>query len=253
VARRTRLLDEFADEIEQRQGPRPLLITQDIMASDAATRLRDAALAGLGHVGILVNCDGGSRPLPLDAPEEKWEEAITLNFTRQRQITHALLPQMIERCWGRIINITGKSEPDRLNAAFAAKAAMHAWAKGLSRDVGKYGITVNSIPPGRIMSEQIRRNYPRSIARGTLPPRSRPALMASQRTSPCWRSFSPRRPRTTSAGRSFRWMEACGAMRSKPIGHRVRRNMLPKARLRNLGRPAASVPSRAVANRRAVE
>ncbi len=36
---------------------------------------------------------------------------------------------------------------------------MHAWAKGLSREVGQYGITVNSIPPGRIMSEQIRRNY----------------------------------------------------------------------------------------------
>ena len=88
------------------------------MAADAATKLRDAALAGLGQVDILVNCAGGSRPLPLDAPEEKWEEAITLNFTRQRQITHALLPQMIERRWGRIINITGKSEPDRLNAAF---------------------------------------------------------------------------------------------------------------------------------------
>jgi 3-oxoacyl-[acyl-carrier protein] reductase len=67
---------------------------------------------------------------------------------------------MIERRWGRIINITGKSEPDRLNAAFAAKAAVHAWSKGLSREVGKHRITVNSIPPGRIMSEQIRRNYP---------------------------------------------------------------------------------------------
>jgi len=64
VARRTRLLEELADEIEQRQGPRPLLITQDIMASDAATRLRDAAFAGLGQVGILVTCAGGSRPLP---------------------------------------------------------------------------------------------------------------------------------------------------------------------------------------------
>ena len=41
----------------------------------------------------------------------------------------------------------------------AAKAALHAWAKGLSREVGKYGITVNSIPPGKIMSEQIRRKY----------------------------------------------------------------------------------------------
>jgi 3-oxoacyl-[acyl-carrier protein] reductase len=160
VARRTHLLDELASEIERGQGPRPLPITQDLMAVDAASRLRDAALSGLGHVDILVNCAGGSRPLSLDAPEERWEEAITLNFTRQRQITHALLPQMIERRWGRIINITGKSEPDRLNAAFSAKAAVHAWAKGLSRDVGRYGITVNSIPPGRIMSEQIRRNYP---------------------------------------------------------------------------------------------
>jgi 3-oxoacyl-[acyl-carrier protein] reductase len=160
VARRGHLLEELAGEIERAQGPRPLLIIQDIMAANAATELHDAALAGLGHVDILVNCAGGSRPLPVNAPEDRWEEAITLNFTRQRQITHALLPQMIERRWGRIINITGKSEPDRLNAAFSAKAAVHAWAKGLSREVGKYGITVNSIPPGRIMSEQIRRNYP---------------------------------------------------------------------------------------------
>jgi 3-oxoacyl-[acyl-carrier protein] reductase len=159
VARRTPLLEELASEIERGQGPRPLLITQDIMAANTPMKLRDDALAGLGHVDILVNCAGGSRPLPVDAPEESWEEAITLNFTRQRQITHALLPQMIERRWGRIINITGKSEPDRLNAAFSAKAAVDTWARGLSREVSKYGVTVNSIPPGRIMSEQIRRNY----------------------------------------------------------------------------------------------
>jgi 3-oxoacyl-[acyl-carrier protein] reductase len=98
--------------------------------------------------------------MPVDAPEERWVEAMTLNFTRLRQLTHAILPGMIERGQGRIINITGKSEPDRLNAAFAAKAAVHAWGKGLSRDIGRHGITINSIAPGRIMSEQIRRNYP---------------------------------------------------------------------------------------------
>jgi 3-oxoacyl-[acyl-carrier protein] reductase len=160
VARRTKLLEALADEADRAGGQRPVVIAQDIMAEDAAARLRDAALERLGSIEILVNCAGGSRPLPVDAREESWVEAMTLNFTRQRQITHALLPQMIERRWGRIINITGKSEPEGLNAAFAAKAAMHAWAKGLSREVGQYGITVNSIPPGRIMSEQIRRNYP---------------------------------------------------------------------------------------------
>jgi 3-oxoacyl-[acyl-carrier protein] reductase len=160
VARRTPLLDELAGEIASAGGTTPTIIAQDVMAPDAAERMRDAALAALGSVEILVNSAGGSRPLPIDAPEAQWDEAMTLNFTRLRQLTHALLPGMIERRWGRIINITGKSEPEHLNAAFAAKAAVHAWAKGLSRDIGKFGITVNSIPPGRIMSEQIRRNYP---------------------------------------------------------------------------------------------
>ncbi len=160
VARRREKLEELAGEVESAGGVAPLPLVQDLLEEDAAARLREAALDGLGSVEILVNCAGGSRPLPVDAPEERWVEAMTLNFTRQRQITHALLPQMIERGWGRIINVTGKSEPEGLNAAFAAKAAVHAWAKGLSREVGRYGITVNSIPPGRIMSEQIRRNYP---------------------------------------------------------------------------------------------
>jgi 3-oxoacyl-[acyl-carrier protein] reductase len=154
------LMEAMADEVVAAGGPRPVLVRQDIMAEDAAETLRDVAYAELGRIDILVNCAGGSRMLPIDAPEERWEEAMTLNFTRQRQIAHALLPKMIEHRWGRIINITGKSEPDHLNAAFSAKAALHAWAKGLSREVGQYGITVNSIPPGRIMSEQIRRNYP---------------------------------------------------------------------------------------------
>ena len=160
LARRTELLETLADEIVAAGGTRPALIAQDILAEDAPARIRDAAVAALGQVDILVNNAGGSRPLPIDAPEERWTEALTLNFTRQRQVTHALLPQMIAHEWGRIINITGKSEPEGLNAAFAAKAAIHAWAKGLSREVGRHGITVNSIPPGRIMSEQIRRNYP---------------------------------------------------------------------------------------------
>ena len=159
AARRVELMEAMADEVVAAGGVRPVLIRQDIMAEDAAATLRDAACAELGHVDILVNNAGGSRALPVDAPEERWVEAMTLNFTRQRQIAHALLPQMIERRWGRIINITGKSEPEGLNGAFAAKAAMHSWAKGLSREVGRHGITVNSIPPGRIDSEQIRRNY----------------------------------------------------------------------------------------------
>ncbi|HUF80260.1 MAG TPA: SDR family oxidoreductase, partial [Burkholderiales bacterium] len=138
----------------------PAIVEIDVMPEGAPSRLADAAREALGHIDILVNSAGGSQPaIPVDAPEAAWEAAMTLNFTRVRQLTHAVLPGMIERKWGRVINISGKSEPERLIAATPAKAAIHAWAKGLSREVGRHGITVNSIPPGRIMSEQIRRKY----------------------------------------------------------------------------------------------
>jgi len=159
VARRKELLDALVAEVKAAGGT-IIPVILDIVAEGAADKLAATAISELGHVDILVNNAGGSRPLPIDAPDSAWDEAITLNFTSYRKIAHALLPQMIQRNWGRIINITGKSEPEGLNAAFAAKAAVHAWAKGLSREVGKHGITINSIPPGRIMSEQIRRNYP---------------------------------------------------------------------------------------------
>jgi 3-oxoacyl-[acyl-carrier protein] reductase len=159
AARRRQLLEEVAEEIAARGGPRPAVIAADLMHQDAPASVAAAALDALGSVEILINNAGGSRPFTLEATEAQWEEAITLNFTRPRQLTQRLLPQMIARGWGRIINITGKSEPEGINGAFCAKAAMHSWAKGLSREVGKHGITVNSIPPGRIMSEQILRNY----------------------------------------------------------------------------------------------
>jgi 3-oxoacyl-[acyl-carrier protein] reductase len=159
VARRKALLDEVAREIGDQGGAKPVVIEWDLMREDAATGIAKAALDALGSVDILVNNAGGSRKFDLNTTDEQWNEALTLNFTRQRQLTHKLLDQMMARKWGRIVNITGKSEPEGINGAFCAKAAMHSWAKGLSREVGKFGITVNSIPPGRIMSEQILRNY----------------------------------------------------------------------------------------------
>jgi 3-oxoacyl-[acyl-carrier protein] reductase len=159
AARRRELLEEVAAEITAGGAPEPVIIECDLMQKTAPADIAQAVLSGLGQVDILINNAGGSRPFKLDASETQWEEALTLNFTRQRQLTHQLLEQMMTNCWGRIVNITGKSEPEGINGAFCAKAAMHSWAKGLSREIGKHGITVNCIPPGRIMSEQIRRNY----------------------------------------------------------------------------------------------
>ena len=155
VARRKNLLEELQKEL----GTKLVIIECDFMDEGAAEKISKEALKGLGTVDILVNNAGGSRAFKLDTTDAQWDEAMTLNFTRQRQLAHKLLDQMMGRKWGRIVNLTGKSEPEGINGAFSAKAAMHAWAKGLSREVGKHGITVNCIPPGRIISEQILRNY----------------------------------------------------------------------------------------------
>jgi 3-oxoacyl-[acyl-carrier protein] reductase len=85
---------------------------------------------------------------------------MLLNFFRIRELTHAIVPGMREHGWGRIVTFTGTSEPRMLNAAFTAKAAVHVWAKGLSREVAPYGITINCLQPGRIHSEQISKRYP---------------------------------------------------------------------------------------------
>jgi len=155
VARRGDLLKTLQDEIESAGGPRPHAMALDLADVASAARVRDEALAALGHVDILVNNAGGSRPTSVDAPDAVWDESLALNFSAVRRLTQALLPGMIERRWGRVINVTGSSEPSGTNAANPAKAAVHAWAKGLSRDVGRHGITVNCVAPGRIHSEQI--------------------------------------------------------------------------------------------------
>ena len=159
-ARRVEKLEELAAEIVAAGGERPVVIASDLYEDDAAQKLAAAAVRGLGRVEILVNNAGGSRSFKeLHVGEDAWQEAMTLNFHRPRQLTDALIDQMIAGHWGRIVNITGKSEPEHINGAFCAKAGIHSWAKGLSRMVGKHGITVNCIPPGRIHSEQIFRNY----------------------------------------------------------------------------------------------
>jgi 3-oxoacyl-[acyl-carrier protein] reductase len=159
-ARRLEKLEELAAEIVAAGGERPVVIASDLYQDDTAQKLAAAAVQGLGKVEILVNNAGGSRSFKeLHVSEDAWQEAMTLNFHRPRQLADALIDQMIAGGWGRIVNITGKSEPEHINGAFCAKAGIHSWAKGLSRMVGKHGITVNCIPPGRIHSEQILRNY----------------------------------------------------------------------------------------------
>jgi 3-oxoacyl-[acyl-carrier protein] reductase len=160
AARRVKLLEDVAAEIVAAGGEKPEVEAVDLMQDAEPRRLAAEARRKLGRVDILVNAAGGSVEMDwMDAPDEKWLAMMTLNFTQIRRLTLAVVPGMIEHKWGRIINITGKAEPAKMLGVHPAKSAVHNFAKGLSRDVAKHNITVNSIPPGKIMSEQIRHKY----------------------------------------------------------------------------------------------
>lgn len=165
VARRKPLLEALSKEIAGCGGEAPVLIEADFYPENASEAVAARALDALGGIDILINAAGGSRPITFDASKEQWHEGMTLNFWRIRELTHAVVPSMKLQRFGRIVNLTGTSEPKILNAAFSAKAAVHVWAKGLSREIAPYGITINSLQPGRIRSEQIDKRYPTEEAR----------------------------------------------------------------------------------------
>ncbi len=155
TARRHDLLEQLASKISGSGAEAPVVVTGDVTDRDDAKRIVAETVAALGRIDILVNCAGGSRPTQPDASDADWDEAFDLNFTAARRLSQAVMPSMQKRQWGRIINISGSVEPRSLNAASAAKGALHVWAKGLSCDLAPHGVTVNTIAPGRINSEQI--------------------------------------------------------------------------------------------------
>ncbi|MEM7259128.1 MAG: SDR family NAD(P)-dependent oxidoreductase, partial [Pseudomonadota bacterium] len=141
AARRGEMLSEVADSIADAGHPRPIFIPHDIMTQDGPESLAGKAIDALNNIDILINSAGGSRKVDLYADVATWDEGMDMNFNTQRRLSHALLPQMIDRQWGRIITISGKNEPERhpgkINVAMSAKAAIHAWSKGLSNEVSR--------------------------------------------------------------------------------------------------------------------
>lgn len=169
TARRADKLEILAGEIEAETGTRPVIVPGDIMSADAINGIVQQTVAQTGPIDILINCAGASAPIvDREETDELWLEAMTLNFHSARRFTTAVLPGMKEKGWGRVVNFSGSMEPRFQNAALPAKAAIHLWAKGLSCEVAPFGITINTIAPGRIATEQImERIYPTEESRRT--------------------------------------------------------------------------------------
>jgi 3-oxoacyl-[acyl-carrier protein] reductase len=149
-------LEAVAEALAARTGGRPAIVVGDVCAEGGPAGIAAEAAAGLGgRIDILVNNAGAARPVTGEADDAYWDEALTLNFMAARRLTDLVVPAMKAERWGRIINMSGALVAPKLIAAAPAKAALASWSRTLAFELGGYGITVNTIAPGRINTAQI--------------------------------------------------------------------------------------------------
>ncbi|MBV8700725.1 MAG: SDR family oxidoreductase [Bradyrhizobium sp.] len=167
ISSRTRaLLEEVAETLAASAGGRPKIVVGDVCAEGGPAAIAAEAASALGgRVDILVNNAGGARPITGEVDESYWEESFTLNFMAARRLAERVIPAMKAARWGRIINISGALVAPKLNAAAPGKAALASWSRTLSIELGGFGITVNTIAPGRIDTAQIRKLHPTEQSR----------------------------------------------------------------------------------------
>jgi 2-hydroxycyclohexanecarboxyl-CoA dehydrogenase len=130
----------------------------DRAAIDAAV---EEVRARLGRPTVLVNSAGLTVPSPfLEVTREAWNTMLAINLTGTFDCCQAVLPDMVEEGWGRIVNISSSSVHSGsagLSGYVAAKSGVVGLTKVLALEFGKHGITVNTIPPGFIDTPMLRR------------------------------------------------------------------------------------------------
>jgi NAD(P)-dependent dehydrogenase (short-subunit alcohol dehydrogenase family) len=150
-ARRKELVDELASQIEA-LGKRSLRLTCDVADRGSLERLLEACIKAFGKVDILVNAAGITKRAPtLDYKEEDWNRILETNLTGALRTCQVFGRHMIDRRYGRIINIASMGSFLALfevAAYSASKSALASLTKSLAIEWAKYGICVNAIAPG---------------------------------------------------------------------------------------------------------
>jgi NAD(P)-dependent dehydrogenase (short-subunit alcohol dehydrogenase family) len=157
-------LSRVAAEIGAAGGSAVVLET-DVTKADQVSRMVEAVVKRRGTVDILVNAAGGfTKFAPItEIAEEEWDRVITLNLKSAFLCTKAVSKVMIEKRRGRIISIaSGAGVGPRSHAPSyipygAAKAGLIGFGKLLARDLGEYGITVNTVTPGTTLTPRVRK------------------------------------------------------------------------------------------------
>jgi len=144
-------LNEVAEEA-RRLGVKVVAEKCDVSDRGAVADFVKKAHDGLGSVDVVVNIAGfRAESKLLETTMEEWTRAIEVNLTGPFHVCRSVLPHMIERRWGRIINISGVSPYMGGGATKAmVKLGIVGFTRGLAREFAQYDITANCIGPGTI-------------------------------------------------------------------------------------------------------
>ena len=131
-------------------GRKALAIKVDVTNSTEVDDMVQQALDRFGKIDILVNNAGASSQLRpfIEMTEEDWDYDIGVNLRGQMRVARAVLPHMIERKYGRIINTSGGQGIPNISIYGAAKAGVVMFTQALAREVASSGVIVNAVGPG---------------------------------------------------------------------------------------------------------
>lgn len=158
---RAEVTAEVARELRD-TGAQATGIAADVSDEKSVLGLFDEIRLRYGRLDVVVNNAGisprldGRKALVDNTPTEFWERTLAVNLTGAFFVSRAAIPMMKERKWGRIINMT--SQAARMDTGFpgayyaASKAGLIGFSRVMAGEVGAFGITVNCISPGRIVT-----------------------------------------------------------------------------------------------------
>ena len=165
VARRPDVLEQAAQDIRTATEGVVMPLSADVSLPDTASTVVDAALENYGRIDILVNNAGVSMAKPFEeVSDEDWESDFELKVWGAVRLMRAVIPEMRKVGGGRIINVTnlgGRTPGPASMPTSISRAAGIAITKGMSKDLAKDNILVNTVCIGTIKSGQHERRYER--------------------------------------------------------------------------------------------
>lgn len=173
AARTATDLDLVAEEIRA-MGGKTVAVPTDVANEGEVETLVRRTLAALGPIDILVNNAGTNTRKPIwEVTTEDWQRILDVNTTGTFLCTRAVLPTMMERRSGKIINVAsmaGKRGSPTRSAYSAAKFGVAGFGESIQRELNEFGITISTVFPGPIATAMRRRNNPGEDPSGLVAP-----------------------------------------------------------------------------------